>query len=333
MTSLKKITHGIVYPCVCALLSSPAMALSPKPFEVANYSPLAQIFGLPSIQTALNTAPSGFEANLQHSTANTYVTHENINEISYFDGEVAITSLSLRWRFKDDAELTLRAPYVDHSKGLWDDFIYDWHEWFGLPQGGRTQDTNDQFAYVYQRNGERLLNFREEAAGIGDIRFGYSQQLHFWEQDWLAQLEVKAPTGNADKLTGSGAWDLSAGVGWEGSVDSPDQRFIPFAGAAVSYLGDSDLNLAPLQKNWALSLRAGGHWRALPYLTLTAQIDSHSGLYHSQLRELSNFSLQLTTGGQITLSDSLVLNIAIAEDLNTTITPDFVAILGMTYGW
>jgi len=305
--------------------------LNPLPSPILN--PTTLIFGLPDLQTKLLAPEHSFKAGLQTHLASTFINRESGSEALLIDGEVLCISLEARWRLTGTWEMAISLPYISHSKGTLDDLIYDWHEWFGLPQGGRETDTNNQFSYVYSRNESTLLDLQKKQANVGDVHLRLYHQINWLEQDWIAQMDIKAPTGDAKALTGSDAWEWSFGIGWQRELTSRLGKFSHFAGAGFSYLGSSDLGLSPLQKHWAITGRAGFHWHALPWLSFTGQIDTNTPLYDSELKSLGGMPLQLSVGARFFISDALLLSTHFGEDLNTLASPDFMVSAGASVYW
>jgi hypothetical protein len=321
-------------------ISFPVFAASPNlsqqqrhipPFMTHNWLPTSLIFDIPSFNTRLLPLTKPFEIALQLTTANTFIDAEKDSEKLILDGEVAVAALSAQWRFSYNWQLNLFLPYIDHSSGQWDDLIEDWHNWFNLPQGGRQESTNNQFEYFYRKSEKNLLTDVSESGSEGDFRLALSKTMPYKQHDLVLHLELKAPTGKAEKLTGSGAWDVSTGIGWQ--LDSVMEAgiFSPFATVGVSYLGKTDLAIAAIQRRYVWSGRAGLHWHALSWMSLTVQLDSHSKIYNSNLKTLGGSSLQLTFGGHLFMADNIRMDLSIGEDLRTRVTPDFVVNMAMAY--
>src|SRR5690606_36588858 len=100
-------------------------------------------------------------------------------------------------------------PLLVTGGGMLDSMIENWHDWFGLPNGGRDQIARDQYRYQYLRGGQPPMQLPTQPqpifdiggsdAGIGDIRLGVArcgEAGGCWRA--LAQL----PTGDADRLLG-----------------------------------------------------------------------------------------------------------------------------------
>ncbi len=328
----------LLLPILFATLALPGVCHAENdghlnPLRAPNLSPTALIFGLPDLQTRLLSPKHPFELSLRTHVANTFVNRERENESIFIDGEVMSTTLELRGKLAENWEASISIPYIEHSKGTMDDLIFDWHDWFGLPQGGRQQATNDQFSYLYSNEGVLLLDVHESRTETGDLRLGIYHRQQWLEQEWIIQSEIKAPTGDADALTGSGAWDMSFGVGWQRELESKLGSFSHFAGLGFSYLGESDLELQKLQKRWALSGRAGFHWHALNWLSFTVQLDSNTPLYDSDLKNPGGMPMQLSVGTRFFISENLRFDASFGEDLNTLASPDFVVGLDVSLLW
>ncbi len=316
----------------CGLLQgaelSPAQINLP-PFQGLDWMPTALIFGLPDLQTRLLPETEEWQITLHNNTANTYVYQEKTGETLLFDGEVQATGIRLDWRFLPTWQAQLDIPYIRHSSGIWDDVIVDWHRWFGLPQGGRDKVNSGQFGYFFANGGTVILNQTKETSSLSDIRLNLVHNRMFYNENFLLQAGVKLPTGSANKLTGSGNWDASIGVGWQQDAAFAFGHASYFLAAGASYLGKSDLKLANRQKRHSLLARAGIHWHAVEWLSLSIQLDSHSAHYRSQLKTLGGDSLQITFGGHLFFTEATRLSISVGEDLNTLVTPDFVVNLGL----
>lgn len=301
------------------------------PLLAPNYLPTTLIYGIPGFNTGLLPTDSAYELTTQISTANTFIKTDKRGELLILDGEVRATTITLQWRFHEDWQSRVIVPHIAHTIGIWDDLITDWHHWFGLPQGRREEDTNGQFSYTYRRNDDIILNHPHPSSGIGDTRIAISRAIPYNGHQLTSHIEIKAPTGNSETLTGSGAWDWSAGVGWERGSGTTFGAVLSFATLNITYLGKTTSNLSTIQKRKVISARGGLHWHALDWMSLTAQLDGHSPLYDSSTKALGGSSLQLTLGGRFFLTSKQRLDLSIGEDLNTKISPDFVVNMALSY--
>ena len=62
-------------------------------------------------------------------------------------------------------------------------------------------------------------------------------------------------------------------------------------------------------------------WLALEWLELKLQLDMHSAMYDSELKQLGS-SMQLLAGGTLHLPGDVLLDLGITEQVITDATPD-----------
>ncbi len=305
-------------------ISMTAHASESVAFNTFNLNPMVQIFGLPSLTNqALNTQGS-VEIEIEQQAANYHSQSSQQNEFIKLDGETWRTNLTIGYGLTSNSTLSISAPYIRHSAGYMDDLIYNWHDTFGMPQGERTQDTNNNIDLQYEVNGEQQVNISSPVSGIGDIRIKYSHKLTTFDRATLLQSEIKLPTGDIETLTGSGSTDLSLGVVINDTVSLKSQNINIWAGAAATYLGEADNTLSREQKNAVWSGRAGLGWRINESFALKTQLDTHSAVYNSNTTELGSAPLMLTIGGDYYLSSTYRLELSAVEDIVTEVSPDIL---------
>ena len=110
-------------------------------------------------------------------------------------------------------ELGFEIPYIFQNGGFLDGFIEDYHNTFGLPQGGRDQAPKGRLLFNYQRNGANLFQIDKSNSGIGDVRLTAGFQLYREEGEGSHALALRAsfkvPTGDSNELHGSRSTDLA----------------------------------------------------------------------------------------------------------------------------
>jgi hypothetical protein len=282
-------------------------------FPAFNHAALARHAPLP--------APDGGSADGMRATLDwTSESHfdQSGNEFLLLDGEILRLGLQWRWTWAGlqwNAEL----PLLVTGGGMLDSMIENWHDWFGLPNGGRDQIPRDRYRYQYLQGDRPVFDLDGSDAAIGDVRLGLascSAAGGCWRA--LAQL----PSGNADRLLGGGtglsAWyerayalgvsarwsgALAAGGGavrGEGPVEVQRNTLVPFGWASLGYA-------------FTPSLQAG------------AQLYAHGPLYEdSELGAFTRNGLQVVFGLRYRSSDGIWWNLAVQEDPITKSSPDFV---------
>lgn len=295
------------------------------PFATSNQSPLVAIFGLPSAGAATVLAPGKTAVELRADLASLCSSDEKADETVLLDGESYRFTLALRHGVAGRFEFGLEIPYVMHRKGFLDSFIVDWHDFFHLPQGERDDMPYDRLSYNYVKNGQTEVDLDNESDGLGDLRLTGAWQL--WQREgeepqaMALRASLKLPTGDADRLLGSGSTDLALWL--SGSQTFHEGSLALFGAAGALFMSDSDV-LADQQHHTVAFGTLGGGWRPLNRLALKAQVDGHTSCYRgSDLPELSD-SLQLAVGGSVGLTETLTLDLAIAEDIAVATAPDIV---------
>ncbi len=143
-------------------------------------------------------------------------------------------------------------------------------------------------------------------------------------------LNLKAPTGNSNQLTGSGAFDASLALAHERILSS---RWLAFAQIAGTYLGSGDL-LSNQQRHWVGAGLLGFDYRYSTALTLTAQLDGHTAAFKDSGLTLLGDAWILTLGGEYRWRTHWSAQIGVSEDVKVDASPDvtFVISVGRSLG-
>ncbi|HEY5975509.1 MAG TPA: DUF3187 family protein [Geobacteraceae bacterium] len=313
----------------CVLLPALATGAELTPFQTFNQSPLVQIFGLPAAGPA-TVAPAGsLVVSLVQDVANNFAEDGNAREQIHLDGESYRTTLALRYGLAKRVEIGLELPLVGNGGGVFDNFIEGWHDFFGLPDGGRTQVPRNRLVYSYAKDGRTRLLLNDSGYGLGDLRLTGGWQLYRHDGDGSDQAvalrgSLKFPTGNSNQLQGSGSTDLALWLSGSSTYRLPpawgDFGLFAAAGAMVMSRGDV---LGDQQEPLVGFGTLGFGWSPLSWLALKVQLAGHTPFYgDSDLRELSHSALQGVFGGTIAFSPTTTLDIGVAEDLAVNTTPD-----------
>lgn len=313
-----------------AALLSPllAQARPVTPLFTFNQSPLVQLYGLPAIGEARLLDPGEQRYRLQVDIANNYTVGRTGSESILLDGETTRLTLAFSGHGGRNFEWGLAIPYVSHSGGMLDGFIRNWHDTFGLPQGGRAGAADDVLDYQYVRDGQMLISQTREGEGVGDVRLsGGWQLLRPGADDSSAvalRASLKLPTGDSTLLHGSGGTDLALwltgayggyGLGPSASV---------YGGFGVLLMNQGDV-LPEQQRSHILFASLGAGAWLLPRLSLQLQLDFNGAIYRdSELTQLGSDSLQLSMGGSLRLAKHTRIELAVVEDVAVATAPDVV---------
>lgn len=300
----------------------PAWGLELAPFAIRNDLPTVLVHQLAYAEPARLNDPDQVSLHLGFDIANTATDSQKNEESIVIDGQTYVATLGLRYGLADNLQVGIDVPWVWQSKGFLDGFIENFHDFFGLPNGDRNNMPNNEINYSYTNtNGDDFL-LDDDANSIGDIRL-----LGAWQwlksDDLAASLHatIKAPTGDADKFTGSGGWDVSLALSLQRDYALDNGRAALWGGFGGSWLGPGDI-LEDEAKDWAASAWLGAGWSPLDWLGLKMQLDGHTALYDSDLKELNDPALMLTLGGTLGLSEKTSLDIGVGEDLVNNSSPD-----------
>lgn len=299
-----------------------AEAAEIRAFHNINQLPFKQIFGLPSLDNSPLTESGTWRLNLITNVSNNYSYSATAHEQLRNDGETFRATLLMNYGLRDNLQLSVEIPYIRHSEGFLDNFIYDWHDFFNMPQSGRTENNNDQFNIAYLSDGGSGFSLTSPESGLGDIRISTAFTRPWKNRDLIFSAELKLPTGDFDKLTGSGGYDFSLGLMLNDPYSLEKYRITFYGGMAALYLSDMDSIMSDIQNNFVMAGRAGIGWQATKLIQLKLQLDTQSPLYDSDLKDLGEPAFQLVTGGSLTFSDNIYLDISVAEDVRTLTAAD-----------
>lgn len=314
---MRRIALIVLTLFLCALHASAAERPADA-FPLRNHNPFLQIYGLPTFQTAELVAPGGLDFNVSIDFANDADDADREGEVLVIDSESRVINLSLRRRFMERFEFGLDVPYVNHSAGFLDGLIYDFHDLVGLSNSSR-EGSNDQFRLLFGQGETTYFDMTSSQSGIGDVQV--SAAMRFGRM--TLRTGVKLPTGDPDKLTGSGATDFSIGAYGTGTTTFFD-RDLSYSGfLGVLALGDGDV-LPEFQRDivpyGGLALR----WHTTERLSLATQWYVQGSYLDVALDELGGETFQLAFGADYRFPDSgLLLRLAIVEDIAAAAAPDF----------
>ena len=297
-----------------------------EPFLTRNQSPLVAAYGLPSpLPARLPPAGGGRIAGVINWSNDEK--DDVAGDSGYtLDGEVLELRLHFEHALGERFAVRAELPWRRLSGGSLDGFVDDWHGFFGLPGGSRRRLPENQLLIEFRENGETLLRYDESVSGIGDIPIALGYQLHASERSALATwLTVKAPTGSADDLTGSGAVDVAATLAGQRSLH---ERWQLFGQASVAWLGEGDI-LPERQESFAWTLMGGLTWNAWRALDLTAQLEANSAIYDGLGSDFDGDAVVLTFGGAWRTPGGWRFDVGISEDVEAGASPDVVFVFAV----
>ncbi len=304
--------------------------LADEPFFVKNLSPVSGLFSIPSQRSAASIEVGSFSFAGQLGLANHYVADASSSEALNLDGETLRAALEVRYGFADNWDVQLDIPWIDHSEGELDSLIDSWHDFWGMPDGGRPDVDRDQLDYRYARPGANF-DLRDDASGAGDATLAVNYSFYRDESSTAAlSLGYKFGSADEDKFLGSGDDDVFLALRFSGEqlADLPliwhGQLGYVRAGKA-GFLGpyqERDLWFAGLALDWAVSER----------FSVLAQIDAHSAPLDSELTALGEDALLLALGARWRFSPAWSIDLNFVEDIRVETAPDITFQATIRYG-
>ncbi len=337
MKSLSMMTISLMLPFY--ILLSPLAVLAAEseiiPFRTFNQSPLVQIYGLPHDTGADIVPPGKILVSLNQDLSSNYTVNNTTHEQITLDGETYRLALAVRYGVVPRWEIGIEIPYLSQGGGFLDTFVINWHNTFGLPQGGRDSAPKGRINYSYRKDGMQKLRMDQAVSGIGDVSLmgGYSLYDVFdtGHQDRLAlKGAVKLPTGDSSSLNGSGSTDLMIQLCGSRTNYSNWGSLGVYGSVGVLAMSRSDV-LRDQHNQFAGFGTLGFGWGPASWISFKAQLNGNTSLYRdSSLDELSKNPLLLVFGGALRLPGEYLLDIGVAEDVAVATAPDVSFHLGLS---
>lgn len=309
----------ILFWTTLLLSSFPVTANQAVPFQTRDQSPLSLIYGLPA-PTAADIATQASLATIWSANiSNSLIVDRAGDEFLMIDGETYEADLTLAYGMGNHWALHIKLPFIAHSSGNLDRPIEKYHDWLGLSQGNRLLYPRDRLLFFYQRNGIEHLHLDRRQNGLGDIQLITGRQIRSSEHSaYSIWAGVKLPTGDSNKLTGSGALDVSV---WGAGRRMLNEKWHLYGTAGVLFLGGGDI-LPELQEDTVFFGSLGAQWEYWRTVTIKAQLEWHTGFYKDTGARFLGDVLQLTFGPTWEISPKLFFDFAVSEDIKEEASPD-----------
>lgn len=314
---------------------SAAESFASETISVSNTSPIAMLFSLPQANFNLDrdvgtlTLKSDFELN------NYFSRTEKEDDFFRIDGETWRVRNKLSYQASKQLQIHLSTAWVRHSGGISDGFIYRFHDAFVLPQNGRIPDEHDELSWKLYIDNVDTFRLESEQSSIGDSELTLSFKPEF-RRNLQLNASLKLPTGSFSKQTGSEKPDFSLSFAEQNPdwfVNRDLLNNIPLSiwyGAGLGYVSKVTAFEAMGSNSLILSVRSGIAVQLLNDWQLKAQLDSHSPLYNTEIRELGWVPIQISFESWHQISQDIAFNIMLAEDLRPRTVPDVVFSTGLS---
>ncbi len=302
-----------------AFLSSTApRAENVSPFYTHDQNPLVAIYGLPTPVSGKIAAENKPQLHVSLNIMNTINDETTATESLLVDIETYRLNIFYDYAVSENWMLRLQLPFIQHSGGFLDSWIDSYHDLFGLPEGPRPSHPRDRIEIAYSFNGIQQLDIRSRQSGIGDISLQAAYQgiatrefhLSYW-------ASLKLPTGDSEKLTGSGSTDLTL---WFAANKKLAEKTWLIGNLGIVFMSESEV-LEELHEDNAFFGTLGMQFHPWQDVQLKFQFDAHSAFYDSNTDFLGDV-IQVTFGGTVLFKNNSSLDIAVTEDIQTEASPD-----------
>ncbi len=306
--------------------SNRAEAFAVYPFYSRHMSPVTQIFGLPPAEGGTLTPSGHLEGRVVLDIANNFNKGKNPNETLNFDGETYRTTLALRYGLNKTLEIGLDVPYVAHTGGVFDGFIEGFHNVFHFTNKSRNEVKNNQLDYQYIRNGVTRIDIENSTSGLGDLMMSLGVRLYRDDapkgRSAALRLGLKLPTGDSDRLLGSGSTDFSLALAGTDPASLSAWDLTLFGEIGGVWINNSEV-LEDMTRHLVGFGTLGFGWAPLTWMALKAQLDVHSPFFRdTRINALGPWATQVDVGFTFALAKKTFFDLGISEPILVETAPD-----------
>ncbi len=297
----------------CLLTQADAASLG---LNTRDQNPMLQAYYLPGIDMQQH---DGWHISHSLYITNTFQQESWGNETLLIDVENYRYDLSLAYQTKNWRVSTI-LPFIAHDGGSLDGLIENWHDFFGLPQGGRTSNPDDQINLSYTRNGNTVFQQDRSDSDIGDIALAFNYRLSHDEQG-IAEigLGLELPSGSTDSHSGNETTDIAF---WFSKTRKFSEQATFYGLLGVSRLGKGG-PLKTYMKEHIWLGQLGGEYNFYPDISGILQLDMHGAtLKNTGLKAFGN-SVQMQLALQFrNWFDNFHIDLFFSEDISVNTAPD-----------
>jgi len=299
-----------------------------EPFAMRNQAIPALVFLPFEASTARTLHQGGFRTRLDASYTSIYTERRSDKGRVDFDMELFEAALRLDYGVIDRFQVGVQVPYRFYYGGFLDSFIKDFHDTFKLPDGGKSETEDDLCRLIWKYDDRVISNQVSAHKGVGDVSF-YAKYAALLEDRWIPALSllahIRVPTGDKDKMLGAGEPAYGFGL----AADKHFGDFFLNMNVFYFFLDEPD-SFGGLEVNnvYAGSLMVG--YRITQNFAPMVQINAATPLFDgTDIAALDRDIVQLLVGFQYNFAASTGLQMAFAEDLISSSSPDFTVYVSL----
>jgi hypothetical protein len=317
------------------LLGTPATAHADAfpgfgPIPVRNYQPIQLIFLNLPFERASVLAPGAFALSIESTEINEIATNqERIQAVLKF--ETNRTVLGATFSPMRRLELSLGVPFISRFGGFLDPFINTVEDVFHTSNSERQLFSDNTFGGFHVQRGETVLfDGKKQQFELGDV-WG-SAKYEVWRRPGFPVVAlrgaVKAPTGRANGVFGSGKPDFGVGVAVEHQFLS---WLLAYGNLAMIYpigpITPGRLTLNPM-----MTEGVAGEARLWRRLSAVLQQEAYMSPFHGNGARLLDGTVVEFTAGLNVACHPLLFQLAAVDNISPVVSAaDFSILLRLTY--
>ncbi len=309
------------------LLCLPLSPVQAGLFQIRDQNPLVLPYGLPMKAYSELPDDGQWRGFVSYSRSRTTRSEGAPDDYEYLviKGETARTDLMFFRGLAHNWALGLHIPLIRHDDQGLGGILGGSESEF---PGADGEAVGSDIAFLYRRDGKDLLSFSEGVSGLGDIAMLLGYQWQRDGPDRLAlYLQFKLPTGDSDKLLGSGSVDYA---NWFSASTRLSERWLVNGDFGFSALGSGDI-LPDQQRHFVLFGGLGVEYLAKPSLRFKLQMDHHGSMFRKTHIRFFDKVLMLSGGLSVRLRQNLYADFAVVDDFFRGRSPDVTVHFALRY--
>lgn len=301
--------------CLSALLASEAGAAS-LGLNTRDQNPMLQAYYLPNIDMQ---EKSGWHMAHSLFITNTFQKQRAGDESLLIDVENYRYDFSMAYQ-DEDWRIQTTVPFIANDSGSLDGLIEEWHDIFGLPQGGRTSNFDDQINMHYTRDGKTVFEQNRADSALGDIAISFNYRLtHTNKNTTELGIGVELPSGSIESNSGNESTDIAV---WLSKARKLTDKTTFYGLLGISFIGEGGQLENRLKDRFWLA-QFGSEYDFYPDITGILQFDFHTPVLSNTDLDAFGNSLQIQIALQFkSWFDEYHIDLFFSEDIMVESAPD-----------
>ncbi len=318
------VVSGLIPALACAQTSL-------GPLHTSEQNPLYRLLYIPDSDPADPVREGTLRVDFSTSYSNVFEASERRRHAYLFDLEQMTNSLSLRWGLGTSLELGARVGLYTGWEGFMDPMISGFHDFLGLPNGGRESQPENQYRldleHVDLEGGSVDLDSDRRIFSLEDVRFHAKWRFLGGNEDRVG-VSLRGALRRAGGPLDEGRLDGAVSVHGRLSTESLD-----FHGSTGLTVANSPSELNSITNDQALFFSGTIEHGLRPGLSLMGQLGGSTSYFKRfDGGELGGIPLNLTFGASGSTGGGWGWQVSLTEDLLATgPSVDFTLDFGLSH--